>query len=145
MDLVRLWRRQGHSVGFANGCFDLLHPGHLAVIGRAKSACDRLIIGLNSDASTRRLKGPTRPVQSESARAQVLASLEAVDLVIVFEEDTPAKLIEAIKPDVFVKGADYTLEELPEAKIVAAYGGTVILAELAPGHSTTATIARLAR
>ena len=145
MDLVRLWRRQGHKVGFANGCFDLLHPGHLAVIGRARSACDRLIIGLNSDASTRRLKGPSRPIQPESSRAQVLASLEAVDLVVIFDEDTPEKLIEAIKPDVFVKGADYRIEDLPEAKIVAAYGGTVILAELEPGHSTTATIKRMGK
>jgi len=143
MDLVRLWRRQGHKVGFANGCFDLLHPGHLAVIGRARSACDRLIIGLNSDASTRRLKGPSRPIQPESSRAQVLASLEAVDLVVIFDEDTPEKLIEAIKPDVFVKGADYRIEDLPEAKIVAAYGGAVILAELEPGHSTTETIKRM--
>jgi len=145
MDLVRLWRRQGHSVGFANGCFDLLHAGHLAVIQQAKSACDRLIIGLNSDASTKRLKGPTRPVQDEATRAQVLAALEAVDLVILFEDDTPAKLVETIKPDVFVKGADYKIEDLPEAKIVQAYGGTVVLAELAPGHSTTNTIKRIGR
>jgi D-beta-D-heptose 7-phosphate kinase/D-beta-D-heptose 1-phosphate adenosyltransferase len=102
-----------------------------------------LIVGLNSDASTRRLKGPTRPVQSEAVRAQMLAALEAVDLAIIFDEDTPAQLIEAIKPDVFVKGADYTVDQLPEAKIVHGYGGRIVLAELAPGHSTTSTIARM--
>jgi D-beta-D-heptose 7-phosphate kinase/D-beta-D-heptose 1-phosphate adenosyltransferase len=142
-DLIRLWRRQGHTIGLATGCFDLLHPGHLAVISQAKAHCDRLIVGLNSDASTRRLKGPTRPVQSEAVRAQMLAALEAVDLAIIFGEDTPAQLIEAIKPDVFVKGADYTVDQLPEAKIVHGYGGRIVLAELAPGHSTTSTIAKM--
>ena len=142
-DLIRLWRRQGHTIGLATGCFDLLHPGHLTVISQAKAHCDRLIIGLNSDASTRRLKGPTRPVQSEAVRAQMLAALEAVDLAIIFGEDTPAQLIEAIKPDVFVKGADYTVDQLPEAKIVQGYGGRIVLAELAPGHSTTSTIAKM--
>ena len=143
MDLVRLWRRQGHKVGFANGCFDLLHPGHLAVIGRAKAACDRLIIGLNSDASTKRLKGPTRPIQNEQARAQVLAALEAVDLVVIFEENTPEKLVATIQPEIFVKGADYKVEDLPEAKIVHSYGGTVVLAELEPGQSTTNTVKKM--
>jgi D-beta-D-heptose 7-phosphate kinase/D-beta-D-heptose 1-phosphate adenosyltransferase len=142
-DLIRLWRRQGHTIGLATGCFDLLHPGHLTVISQAKAHCDRLIVGLNSDASTRRLKGPTRPVQSEAVRAQMLAALEAVDLAIIFGEDTPAQLIEAIKPDVFVKGADYTVDQLPEAKIVQGYGGRIVLAELAPGHSTTSTIAKM--
>jgi D-beta-D-heptose 7-phosphate kinase/D-beta-D-heptose 1-phosphate adenosyltransferase len=142
-DLIRLWRRQGHTIGLATGCFDLLHPGHLTVISQAKAHCDRLIVGLNSDASTRRLKGPTRPVQSEAVRAQMLAALEAVDLAIIFGEDTPAQLIDAIKPDVFVKGADYTVDQLPEAKIVQGYGGRIVLAELAPGHSTTSTIAKM--
>ncbi len=138
-----VWRNQGHTVGFTNGCFDLLHPGHLAVIGQAKAACDKLIVGLNSDSSTKRLKGDDRPVQTETARAAVLASLEAVDLVVIFAEDTPAKIIQALKPDVFVKGADYTVEQIPEAKIVQGYGGKIVLAKLAEGHSTTATIARL--
>ena len=142
-DLIRLWRRQGHVIGLATGCFDLLHPGHLAVIQQAKAKCDRLIVGLNSDASTQRLKGPTRPVQNENVRAQMLAALEAVDLAIIFGEDTPAQLIEVIKPDVFVKGADYKVEDLPEAKIVHGYGGKIVLAELAPGHSTTSTIAKM--
>ena len=142
-DLIRLWRRQGHTIGLTTGCFDLLHPGHLAVISQAKAQCDRLIVGLNSDASTQRLKGPTRPIQNETVRAQMLAALEAVDLAIIFAEDTPAQLIEAIKPDVFVKGADYTVDQLPEAKIVHGYGGRIVLAELAPGHSTTSTIAKM--
>ncbi len=145
LDLIRLWRRQGHKIGLATGCFDLLHPGHLTVVQQAKAACDRLIVGLNSDASTKRLKGHNRPVQTEAVRAQMLAALEAVDLAIVFEEDTPERLIDAIKPDVFVKGADYTVEDLPEAKIVHGYGGKILLAELAPGHSTTATIAKMGR
>ena len=142
-DITGVWRNQGHTIGFTNGCFDLLHPGHLAVIGQAKAACDKLIVGLNSDSSTKRLKGDDRPVQTETARAAVLASLQAVDLVVFFAEDTPAKIIEAIKPDVFVKGADYTVEQIPEAKIVQGYGGRIVLAELAEGYSTTATIARL--
>lgn len=145
LDLIRLWRRQGHKIGLATGCFDLLHPGHLTVVQQAKAACDRLIVGLNSDASTKRLKGHNRPVQTEAVRAQMLAALEAVDLAIVFEEDTPERLIDAIKPDVFVKGADYKVEDLPEAKIVHGYGGRILLAELAPGHSTTATIAKMGR
>src|SRR5690606_18894399 len=113
------------------------------LIRQAKAACDRLVVGLNSDASTRKLKGPSRPVQSEGARAQMLAALEAVDLAIVFAEDTPEQLIAAIKPDVFVKGADYTVDRLPEAKIVHAYGGTIVLADLVPDQSTTATIAKM--
>ena len=142
-DTAGVWRNQGHTVGFTNGCFDLLHPGHLAAISQARAACDKLIVGLNSDSSTKRLKGDDRPVQTETARAAVLASLEAVDLVVIFAEDTPAKIIEALKPEVFVKGADYTVEQIPEAKIVQGYGGRIVLAELAEGHSTTATIARL--
>lgn len=144
-DRAQIWRSKGYKVGFTNGCFDLLHPGHLAVLSQAKAACDRLIVGLNSDSSTKRLKGEDRPVQSETARAAVLASLEYVDLVVIFSEDTPAKIIETIKPEVFVKGADYTIDQIPEAKIVAEYGGETILAQLAVGHSTTATIARLVK
>ena len=104
------WRRQGLRVGFTNGCFDILHPGHVKVLTAARGACDRLIVGLNSDASVKRLKGEGRPVQDEQARAEVLAALEAVDLVAVFEEDTPLKLIARIKPSVLVKGGDYTRE-----------------------------------
>ncbi|MBT7956746.1 MAG: D-glycero-beta-D-manno-heptose-7-phosphate kinase [Rhodospirillaceae bacterium] len=143
IDRAEVWRSKGHKLGFTNGCFDLLHPGHISTIAKAKAACDRLIIGLNSDESVKRLKGDDRPVQSEAARAQVLASLENVDAVVIFSEDTPANIIEAIKPEVFVKGADYSVDEIPEAAIVKAYGGKIVLAELEDGHSTTATIAKL--
>jgi len=140
---VARWRAQGHRIGFTNGVFDLLHPGHISLLDQAKAACDRLVVGLNSDASVKRLKGPERPVQTEAARATVLASLAAVDLVVVFAEDTPLALIERMRPDVLVKGADYTVETVVGADIVQAYGGRVMLARLQDGHSTTGTIARL--
>ena len=143
LDKVRVWRRQGCKLGFTNGCFDLLHPGHLALLAQAKSACDKLIVGLNSDSSTKQLKGEDRPIQTEPARAAVLASLEDVDLVIIFAEKTPINLIEELKPEIFVKGSDYPIEQIPEAKVVQAYGGEVLIVELVQGHSTTATIARL--
>ncbi|HYD32720.1 MAG TPA: D-glycero-beta-D-manno-heptose-7-phosphate kinase, partial [Azospirillaceae bacterium] len=108
-ELVERWRRRGLRVGFTNGCFDLLHPGHVSLLAQARAACDRLVVGLNSDASIKRLKGETRPVQSEAARAAVLASLATVDLVVIFAEDTPLNLIKALSPDVLVKGADYTI------------------------------------
>jgi D-beta-D-heptose 7-phosphate kinase/D-beta-D-heptose 1-phosphate adenosyltransferase len=145
VDQVALWRQQGLKIGFTNGCFDLLHPGHVALMAKARAACDRLIVGLNSDASTRRLKGEDRPVQTEAARAAVLGSLSTVDLVVVFDEDTPLKMIEALRPDVLVKGADYTLDKVVGAELVRSWGGRVLLAELAPGHSTSATIRRIAR
>ncbi|WP_193366627.1 D-glycero-beta-D-manno-heptose-7-phosphate kinase [Pelagibius marinus] len=140
---VAQWRKAGLKIGFTNGCFDLLHPGHVSLLEQARAACDRLIVGLNSDASVRRLKGEARPVQGEAARAAVLASLASVSRVVIFGEDTPLALIEALKPDVLVKGADYSVDQVVGADIVQAYGGKVVLAELAPGHSTTATIARL--
>ena len=112
LDAVAGWRARGQRIAFTNGCFDLLHPGHVSLLRQARQAADRLIVGLNSDASVRRLKGAERPVQSEAARAQVLASLETVDLVIVFAEDTPLRLIEALKPDCLVKGSDYTVVEV---------------------------------
>jgi D-beta-D-heptose 7-phosphate kinase/D-beta-D-heptose 1-phosphate adenosyltransferase len=143
LDRVEAWRRQGARIGFTNGCFDLLHPGHVSLLAQAKAACDRLVVGLNSDASVRRLKGAGRPVQAEAARAQVLASLASVDLVVVFEEDTPVALIEAIRPDLLVKGADYRLDQVVGGDFVRGYGGKVLLAALEPGHSTTATIRRL--
>jgi D-beta-D-heptose 7-phosphate kinase/D-beta-D-heptose 1-phosphate adenosyltransferase len=144
LDLVARWRRHGLKIGFTNGCFDLLHPGHVALLGQAKAACDRLIVGLNSDSSARRLKGPRRPIQSGAERAAVLASLAAVDLIIIFEEDTPIELIREIRPQLLVKGADYRLDEVVGADFVKNAGGEVLLAEVMPGYSTTATIARLA-
>ncbi|APT56418.1 D-glycero-beta-D-manno-heptose-7-phosphate kinase [Roseomonas gilardii] len=137
------WRQRGYRVGFTNGCFDLLHPGHVHLLEQARSWCDRLVVGVNSDASVSRLKGPTRPIQGEAARAAVLASLATVDLVAVFEEDTPTELIRLIRPDVLVKGADYTVDQVVGGDLVQEWGGEVKLAELLPGNSTTATVARI--
>jgi D-beta-D-heptose 7-phosphate kinase/D-beta-D-heptose 1-phosphate adenosyltransferase len=142
---VAAWRAEGKSIGFTNGVFDLLHPGHVSLLAQAKAACDRLVVGLNSDASVARLKGPSRPVQNEAARSAVLGSLESVDLVVVFGEDTPIRLIEEVRPDVLVKGADYSIDKVVGADVVAKYGGKVMLADLLDGHSTTKTIAKLAR
>ncbi len=143
LEQIARWRYRGLKIGFTNGCFDLLHPGHVALMEQARGACDRLVVGLNSDASVGRLKGEGRPIQNEAARAQVLASLAAVDLVVIFPEDTPMGLIEAIRPEILVKGADYRIEEVVGAELVQSYGGKVVLAELKPGHSTTATIRRI--
>ena len=145
LDHIARWRRNGLKIGFTNGCFDLFHPGHVALLSQSRGQCDRLVVGLNADASVERLKGPSRPVQNEAARAAVLSSLASVDMVVIFAEDTPRDLIDAIKPDVLVKGADYRLDEVVGADIVQAYGGKVVLADIVPGFSTTATIARLAR
>ncbi|QEX22552.1 bifunctional protein HldE [Hypericibacter adhaerens] len=139
------WRASGLKVGFTNGCFDLIHPGHVTLLAKARAACDRLIVGLNSDASVRRLKGAERPIQDEEMRATVLAALASVDMVVIFEEDTPVKLIEALRPDLLVKGADYRLDQVVGADIVQGYGGQVLLVDLVAGHSTTATIKRLGR
>jgi D-beta-D-heptose 7-phosphate kinase/D-beta-D-heptose 1-phosphate adenosyltransferase len=143
VERAALWRRRGLRVGFTNGCFDLLHPGHIHLLAQARAACDRLVVGLNSDASVKRLKGNGRPVQGEAARAAVLAGLADVDLVTVFAEDTPEALIAALRPDVLVKGADYTMDTVVGAELVKGYGGRVVLAELLPGHSTSATVAKL--
>jgi D-beta-D-heptose 7-phosphate kinase/D-beta-D-heptose 1-phosphate adenosyltransferase len=136
------WRSQGLMVGLTNGCFDILHPGHLKVLETAKDACDRLIVALNSDASVRRLKGDGRPVQGEGARAALIGALRHVDLVVVFDEDTPLELIEAVRPDLLVKGGDYAASEVVGAEVVASYGGKVVLAPLADGHSTSELIRR---
>jgi D-beta-D-heptose 7-phosphate kinase/D-beta-D-heptose 1-phosphate adenosyltransferase len=141
-DHLAEWRRQGLRVGFTNGCFDLLHPGHIRLLAGARAACDRLVVGLNGDASVTRLKGEGRPVQPVEARAELLAALEAVDLVVVFDEDTPEKLIAHVKPTVLVKGGDYTREQVVGREIVEALGGEVVLIELVPGHSTSAMVER---
>jgi len=141
-DHLAEWRRQGLRVGFTNGCFDLLHPGHVKLLAGARAACDRLVVGLNGDDSVTRLKGAGRPVQAVQARAEVLAALEAVDLVAVFDEDTPEKLISRVKPTVLVKGSDYTREEVVGREIVEALGGEIVLIEVVPGHSTTSMVER---
>ena len=137
------WRTQGLRVGFANGCFDLIHPGHVRLLTEARARCDRLIVALNTDASVKRLKGPTRPLQNETARATVMASLAPVDLVVLFDEETPFELIQALRPDVLVKGADYRIDQVVGADLVHSWGGTVYLVELQAGHSTTGTIRRM--
>jgi D-beta-D-heptose 7-phosphate kinase/D-beta-D-heptose 1-phosphate adenosyltransferase len=143
LERVQRWRAAGERVAFTNGCFDLIHPGHVSLLGQARSAADRLVVGLNSDESVRRLKGPERPVQNETARGIVLASLAMVDLVLVFDEDTPIELIRALRPEVLVKGADYRLDQVVGGEEVQSYGGRVLLADLLAGHSTTGTIARV--
>jgi D-beta-D-heptose 7-phosphate kinase/D-beta-D-heptose 1-phosphate adenosyltransferase len=143
IEQVERWRRRGWRIGFTNGCFDLLHPGHVHLLEQARGWCDRLVVGLNADASVKRLKGPTRPIQGEAARAAVLASLASVDLVTVFEEDTPVELIRLFRPDLLVKGADYAPGEVVGAELVQEWGGTVRLAALLPGQSTTGTVARI--
>jgi D-beta-D-heptose 7-phosphate kinase / D-beta-D-heptose 1-phosphate adenosyltransferase len=140
--LLAEWRKQGLKIGFTNGCFDILHPGHVKLLTAARGACDRLIVGLNSDASVKRLKGESRPVQDERARAEVLSALEAVDLVVLFEEDTPLNLITLIKPSVLVKGSDYTREQVVGHDVVEAYGGEVRLVDILPGFSTTSLVNR---
>jgi D-beta-D-heptose 7-phosphate kinase/D-beta-D-heptose 1-phosphate adenosyltransferase len=141
---VREWRAQDLRVGFTNGCFDILHPGHVKVLAKARAECDRLVVGLNSDASVQRLKGEGRPIQDAQARADVLAALEAVDLVVVFEQDTPLELIKRLRPTVLVKGGDYRKEDVVGREIVEADGGQVVLVELVPGHSTTSIVRRSA-
>jgi D-beta-D-heptose 7-phosphate kinase/D-beta-D-heptose 1-phosphate adenosyltransferase len=136
------WRRHGLRIGFTNGCFDLLHRGHVKLLAEARAACDRLVVGLNSDGSTTRLKGKGRPINPAEGRAEVLAALEAVDLVVVFDEDTPLELIKRVRPAVLVKGADYTREEVIGREVVEKAGGDVVLVDLVPGHSTTAIVER---
>ncbi len=143
LERIAAWRAKGLRVGFTNGCFDLIHPGHVRLLARARAACDRLVVGLNSDASVRRLKGAGRPVQSEAARATVMASMASADLVVIFDEETPQLLIEALRPDVLFKGADYRMDEVVGGEFVHGYGGKVMLLPLEEGFSTTNTIRRI--
>ena len=137
------WREQPGRVVFTNGVFDLLHPGHVDILAAARALGDRLVVGVNTDASVKRLKGPARPVRSERERVHVLAALESVDAVVLFDEDTPLELIRALLPDVLVKGGDYTRETVVGAKEVLANGGEVVIVPLTPGHSTTGTVERM--
>jgi len=141
---ARRWRDgvRGRVV-FTNGVFDLLHPGHVDLLAAARAAGDALIVGVNSDSSVRRLKGPERPVRTEAERALVLAALEMVDAVTVFEQDTPLELIVALKPDVLVKGGDYTPDTVVGRREVESWGGTVVIVPLTPGQSTTSIIEKL--
>lgn len=133
-------REAGQRIVFTNGCFDILHAGHVRYLKEARALGDCLVLGLNTDASVQRLKGPARPINNELDRAEVVGALSAVDYVVLFGEQTAEALIAKVKPAVYAKGGDYTLETLPEAKIVQSYGGEVHFIELVPGRSTTRVI-----
>ncbi|MFZ5528341.1 MAG: D-glycero-beta-D-manno-heptose-7-phosphate kinase [Pseudomonadota bacterium] len=143
MQMAESWRQDGYQVGFTNGCFDILHVGHLAILNYSKSQCGRLIVGVNSDASVKRLKGPERPINGEIDRAMLLAGLSAVDAVVVFDEDTPLEVIRKLQPDVLVKGADYTVDNIVGAPDVLARGGRVVTCPLIPDRSTSRVVEKL--
>lgn len=138
--LIAGWRLLGKTVAFTNGCFDILHEGHIYSLSQAAAEADYLVVGVNSDASVKRLKGPARPVNNEQSRSLLLASLVMTDAVVVFDEDTPLNLITAIMPDVIVKGGDYTVEQIVGAKEVMANGGRVVINPIVEGFSTTGLI-----
>ncbi|MGV3657876.1 MAG: D-glycero-beta-D-manno-heptose 1-phosphate adenylyltransferase [Chitinophagaceae bacterium] len=137
------WRVMGRTVAFTNGCFDILHAGHIASLTAAAQEADYLVVGLNADTSVKALKGAEIPVNGEAARAQLLAALAMVDAVIVFTEETPRNLIVALKPDVLVKGGDYKVEDIAGAQEVISWGGRVVINPILPGHSTTGTIEKI--
>ncbi|MEY3208935.1 MAG: hypothetical protein RL064_966 [Bacteroidota bacterium] len=141
--LIQGWKVTGKTFAFTNGCFDILHPGHLYSLAQTAKEADFLIVGLNSDASVKRLKGPERPINNTQSRAIVMANLVLVDAVIVFEEDTPLELISALLPDVLVKGGDYTIDTIVGAKEVIAHGGKVIINPIVEGFSTTNIIEKI--
>jgi len=145
IDAVAARRARGETIVFTNGVFDLLHPGHVKYLQDARALGDALIVGLNSDASVRRNKGPSRPITPEGERAEMLAALAAVDAVVVFDEDTPAELIRAVQPDILVKGADWAEDQIVGRDTVEARGGRVVRVALEPGHSTTAIVERVRR
>jgi rfaE bifunctional protein nucleotidyltransferase chain/domain len=134
---------QGKEMVFTNGCFDLLHVGHVRYLKEARQQGDLLIVGLNDDESTRRIKGPGRPLMVQDDRVEILAALECVDYVVIFSERTAERLVETLRPDIYVKGGNYKIEELPEAKVVASYGGQVYLTSVTPGRSTTNLISAI--
>ncbi len=142
-DTAQSWHRSGKKIVFTNGCFDILHIGHVRYLHHARTLGDLLIVGINSDHSVSRLKGPTRPINSEGDRAEMLAALASVDAVTIFPEDTPIETIELIKPTIHVKGGDYTVDSLPEAKIVHAYGGKVVILPFTDERSTSQIIQKI--
>lgn len=144
-DFCTVLREAGQRIVFTNGCFDILHAGHVRYLEEARALGDCLVLGLNTDASVRRLKGETRPVNTELDRAAVTGALAAVDYVVLFDEPTAETLIEQVRPAVYVKGGDYTRETLPEAKVVEKYGGEVHFIDLVPGRSTTKIIEKIGR
>jgi D-beta-D-heptose 7-phosphate kinase/D-beta-D-heptose 1-phosphate adenosyltransferase len=140
---VNRWRLLSKTISFTNGCFDILHPGHIASLSDAAKEADFLVVGLNSDESAKRLKGEGRPVTDEQSRATLLASLIMVDAVVIFEEDTPLELIGLVQPDVLVKGGDYTIDQIVGAREVIAAGGRVVINPIVPGFSTTGIIGKI--
>ncbi|SDM00309.1 D-glycero-beta-D-manno-heptose 1-phosphate adenylyltransferase [Siphonobacter aquaeclarae] len=143
LDEITSWKARGEKVVFTNGCFDIVHMGHVDYLEKARNLGDRLVLGLNTDASVSRLKGPLRPVVNESARARLMAALSFVDTVILFDEDTPKELIEAVKPDILVKGDDYSVETIVGSDFVLANGGEVKTVPLVQGFSTTSLIEKI--
>ena len=141
--LIAAWKVIGKTVAFTNGCFDILHPGHLYSLAETAKEADYLIVGLNSDASVKRLKGDERPINNVNDRAIILANLILVDMVVIFEEDTPLELISTLLPDVLVKGGDYTIDTIVGAKEVIAHGGKVIINPIVDGYSTTGLIEKI--
>lgn len=142
---VQAWCADGERVVFTNGCFDILHPGHVTYLHHARSLGDRLIVGINSDDSTRRLKGPTRPVNELAARMILLAGLSSTDMIVPFDEDTPIALLQRFKPDILCKGGDYSLAEVVGADEVVAWGGRVVVVDEVPGYATTSLIEKIRR
>jgi D-beta-D-heptose 7-phosphate kinase/D-beta-D-heptose 1-phosphate adenosyltransferase len=140
---IHQWKMLGKTFAFTNGCFDILHEGHLYSLGQAAKQADHLVVGVNSDRSVKKLKGDTRPINNEQSRAKVLASLLVTDAIVIFEEDTPLELIKTIMPDVLIKGGDYKVEDIAGAKEVIANGGKVVINPLLDGFSTTATISKM--
>lgn len=144
-ELIEKLKSQNKKVVFTNGCFDILHVGHLRYLNEAKKQGDVLIVGVNSDASVKRLKGDTRPINGENDRAEMLCGLKAVDYTVIFKEDTPERLIEELQPSIHVKGGDYTKDQLPETKIVESYGGEVRILSFVEGKSTTNILNKIKR
>ena len=142
-ELVSTWRSQGQKIVFTNGCFDLLHLGHVDYLEKARQLGDKLVLGLNTDASISRIKGPSRPLQDEVSRARIMASLLFVDAVVLFDQNTPLELIEAVQPDILVKGDDYTVENIVGHEVVLARGGEVKTVPLVKGYSTTNIVKRI--
>ncbi|MDQ3978701.1 MAG: D-glycero-beta-D-manno-heptose 1-phosphate adenylyltransferase [Actinomycetota bacterium] len=140
---MELYRRQGRRILFTNGCFDILHRGHITYLNRAKTLGDVLVVALNDDDSVRSLKGENRPINPLEDRAQVLAALSCVDCIVPFSGDSPIDALRAVRPDLYVKGGDYTLETLPEAELVEELGGTVRILPFMEDRSTTGIIARI--
>jgi D-beta-D-heptose 7-phosphate kinase/D-beta-D-heptose 1-phosphate adenosyltransferase len=142
---IEFWRTMGDTIVFTNGCFDIIHPGHIHLLQECAKAGDRLIVGLNSDASVKRLKGPSRPVNNEQSRVTVLAALQFTDAIVLFEEDTPENLIHEVSPDVLIKGGDWNTDEIVGSDFVQSYGGKVSTVQYLKGHSTTEIIRKIGK